>query len=404
MSSSPPAVILSGGPIAISVARSLGSAGVRVYALGEAPWETVGHSRYCHSFIDLGGGVGIADRWLTWLESGPRGAVLLPCHDEGLVLVARNRSLLVRMGYTPIEANDEVMLAMLDKEQTYVLARRAGIATPRTAVLRGRDDLNPAASKIGFPCAVKPLHSHLFARHFGLKRKVIIVRDRSELAQAFEEIAPLGLSTMVTEIIQGGDDQLWSFLAYMDEHGEPLLRFVKRKLRQYPPEFGLGCYHVTEWDEEVAELGLHFFRSIGLRGVAYVEFKRDERDGSLKLIECNHRFGAGIELLRAAGIDLPLLTYERLVGRRVKRVDVYREGVRLWHPVDDARAFLAYRRRGSLSFSGWLRSLIHALHVPVFRWDDPKPSLVELWLMLTLLPQKVPHEASHDQEQASRQR
>jgi len=161
---------------------------------------------------------------------------------------------------------------------------------------------------------------------------------------------------------------------------------------------------VTEWDEEVAELGLHFFRSIGLRGVAYVEFKRDERDGSLKLIECNHRFGASIELLRAAGIDLPLLTYERLVGRRVKRVDVYREGVRLWHPVDDARAFLAYRRRGSLSFSGWLRSLIHALHVPVFRWDDPKPSLVELWLMLTLLPQKVPHEASHDQEQASRQR
>jgi predicted ATP-grasp superfamily ATP-dependent carboligase len=308
------------------------------------------------------------------------------------------------MGYTPIEANDEVMLAMLDKQQTYVLARRAGIATPRTAVLRGRDDLNPAASKIGFPCAVKPLHSHLFARHFGLKRKAVIVRDRSELAQAFEEIAPLGLSTMVTEIIQGGDDQLWSFLAYMDEHGEPLLRFVKRKLRQYPPEFGLGCYHVTEWDEEVAELGLHFFRSIGLRGVAYVEFKRDERDGSLKLIECNHRFGAGIELLRAAGIDLPLLTYERLVGRRVKRVDVYREGARLWHPVDDARAFLAYRRRGSLSFSGWLRSLIHPLHVPVFRWDDPKPSLVELWLMLTLLPQKVPHEASHDQEQARRQR
>jgi len=49
--------------------------------------------------------------------------------------------------------------------------------------------------------------------------------------------------------------------------------------------------------------------------------------------------------------------------------------VRLWHPGSDARAFLALRRRGELSLAGWLRSVARSQHFPLFRWDDPQPSL-----------------------------
>ena len=77
---------------------------------------------------------------------------------------------------------------------------------------------------------------------------------------------------------------------------------------------------MTDRNPEVAELGLRFFQGVGLRGLANVEFKRDARDGRLKLIECNHRFTAPTGLLRAAGMDLPLFVYNRLTGRPLPAV------------------------------------------------------------------------------------
>ena len=178
-------------------------------------------------------------------------------------------------------------------------------------------------------------------------------------------------------------------MQFFDDNGNPLFRFVKRKLRQFPPGFGMGCYHVEEWNPIVAELGWSFFEAIGLRGFAYVEFKRDARDNAFKLIECNHRFGAGIELLTAAGIDAPLITYRRALGQPVSALRSYRRGVRLWHPLDDTRTFLMYRRKRELSIAAWIRSLMHPLHVPIFRWYDPKPTLVSHWFLLQALRKRL---------------
>jgi hypothetical protein len=57
---------------------------------------------------------------------------------------------------------------------------------------------------------------------------------------------------------------------------------------------GNACYHLTDWNPEVGDLSLKLFQWVGLRGLANAEFKRDERDGKLKLIECNARFTASI--------------------------------------------------------------------------------------------------------------
>lgn len=48
----------------------------------------------------------------------------------------------------------------------------------------------------------------------------------------------------------------------------------------------------------------------------------------------------------------------------------------MWHPTEDFAGFLAYKALGEISTLGWLRSLVHRQHFPVFRWDDPCPSLM----------------------------
>jgi D-aspartate ligase len=374
--SNPPAVLLGGEAIAVSVARSLGRRGIRVYALGTAGVDPVQFSRYCTQFVDLGSGEGVQDRWIDWLSrtaGEPR--VILPCNDDGLELVARRRKELHELGDRSIEADDTVVLGMLDKANTYALAARLGIASPRTHLAESPEAVERAVEELGFPLAIKPRHSYRFARQFGLRKKLFVVRDRAELEAVQAETTGLGLEVMMTEIILGGDDRLWTCTAYLDEHELPLVHYTRRKVRQYPPGFGRGCYYILEWDPEVGEVGLAFLRGAGVRGLASVEFKRDERDGKLKLIECNHRLDGATELARAGGVDLAHFVYARALHRGGKTVRP-REGVRLWNPVEDTRSAWELWRRGELSISGWGRTLLHPLRFQVFDWRDMKPSLM----------------------------
>jgi predicted ATP-grasp superfamily ATP-dependent carboligase len=370
-----PAVILGGRVTALSVARSLTGAGVEVYTLDDRD-SPARASRMRGTFVDIGCDAMTQDRMLEWLRSGPHGAVVLACSDDGLELIARHRAELVELEYLPMEADDEVLLAMLDKERTDALAREHGIPVPRVVPLHDQADLDRVGREFSYPCVLKPVHSHIFARRTKSRAKVLTVDSPAELHETFERMSAIGVEMLAIEVIAGADDEYVSYYSYLDERGEPLLHLTKRKIRQYPNRFGSGTYHATTRDPEVAELGLRFFRAVGLRGLGNVEFKRDGNDGQLKLIECNARFTMSNELIRVAGIDLALLSYNRLLGRPAPPVDRYREDLRLWNPIRDTLAFLEYRRHGELSFGRWVGSLLRPQHFAVSRIDDPLPSLL----------------------------
>jgi D-aspartate ligase len=369
----PPAILLGGDFTALAAARSLDDAGVEVHALGSR-LDPVRNSRACARFVD--GGDDLQRGWLEYLESAAPGAVVLPCSDDGLELVARNHSALLNAGLVQIDASPDVLLALLDKEQAYLLAAKAGIPVPATVAVADQAELASAAERIGFPCALKPAHSHLFTRHFPVK--AFVAADRDELEGAFRRTRSLGLKMLITELIPGLDDAYPSCFSFLDEQGEPIFTITKSKLRQYPIGYGSACYHVTDWDPEAAELGVRFLQSVGMRGHAHVEFKRDARDGELKLIECNPRFTGTTGLLRVAGADLTLFTYNRLVGRQPPAIGEYRKGIALWWPLNDFRAFVAYRRREELSFARWAKTLARPLRLPLASWRDPKPTIVAL--------------------------
>jgi predicted ATP-grasp superfamily ATP-dependent carboligase len=365
-------VLLGGRGPALSAARALGSLGVPVHVLAPdaAP---VARSRFCRDFVARDGADDRTGAWMDWLErEGPRGAALLPCCDDGLELVARNRAQLEALGYLPIAGDDEAMLAMLDKEATYARARALGVPAPGTVTVRTARDIERAVDELGFPCAIKPVHSHLWQRHF--RAKLIAVEDEVTLRATLAHTRRLGLEVLVTEIIPGADDQFISYYTYLDTAGRPLFHFTKRKLRGYPIHFGLWTYQVVEWHPDAAALGLRFFEGVGVRGVVNVEFKRDARDGTLKLIECNHRFTAANELVARAGVDIVRLAYGELVGVPMRPDAPAREGARLWSTMDIA-AFLSYRAAGELSTTAWLRSLLRPFHVRMLRLDDPLPFL-----------------------------
>lgn len=375
-----PVVVLNGAMTALPLVRRLGREGVEVYALGAAR-DAVRHSRFAR-FVDLGGGEGVQDRWLDWLAtSAPAGAVVLAASDHGVEMTARHRARLVDLGLLPMELNDEAALIMLDKQRTSELAARLQVPSPRTIRVTSADEID---GQLTFPLGLKPVHSYLFHAHF--KKKIFVVRDREQLRARLEDTARLGLEMIATELVEGPDEGIRTYCAYLDENAEVMCEFTKQRPRQYPAKGGTGTLQVSDWSPEVAEVGRRFLTGAGVRGHANVELKRDERDGRLKLIECNYRFLQSTPLMQAAGFDIVGFTYNRLTGRPLPSME-YRRGVRAINVVNDVRGFLEYRREGELTTGGYLRSLAHPHHLMTMAWDDPLPALSWHWeLMRKRLP------------------
>jgi predicted ATP-grasp superfamily ATP-dependent carboligase len=374
--SDPPAIILGGAVTALSVARSLHVAGIPVYVLDRCE-SPVRFSRRRTAYVDVSCDE-VQQRMLDWLEKAPSGAVVLAASDDGLELIARNRATLSGWGLVAMEADDDVLLAMLDKTRTYELAQAGGVPVPRTIPLCTDADVEAVADEVDYPCVLKPNHAHLFQVRMNTIDKAVVVECADELRKEFSRLNEMGVEMFITEVIGGGDDEFVSYYSYIDADGASLLHFTKRKIRQFPPGFGIGTYHSTTLDPEVREMGERFFGAVGLRGLGNVEFKRDGRDGQLKLIECNARFTASNELIRRAGVNLALFSYNRLTGRPTPIVDSYREDMHLWDPINDTRAFTLYWRRGELTLGAWLASLAHRQCLPVGRLDDPLPEAVRI--------------------------
>ena len=371
----PPVLVLGGRANALSVARQLGRLGAPVYALAE-PGAFVVHSRYCRHLKEAGGDTRAWESFLLGRDADAlRGAVLLSCSDEGIELIARRRDELSGR-YLLDDSNPCAQLKMLNKLATYRAAREAGVPTPGFWVAESPEQLEAIRHELSYPLVVKPRLSHLFEKKSG--KKLLMVGNEDQVAAAVAAVADTGTQAVLMELIPGPDSRLCSYYTYLDEESRPLLHFTKRIIRRYPLMTGTACYHVTDRIPEAAELANRLFRHVGLRGLANVEFKLDERDGRLKLIECNARFTASDCLVAGSGINLAAFVYCRLTGRTPPATDDYRVGLRLWDPVRDLQAGLALRRQGQLTPWGWLRSICHRQTFPYFQWTDPMPAMARL--------------------------
>jgi len=385
----PPAVIVGGDTNALAVARSLNRRGIAVYALNHAD-SLVYRTRSCKK-IYFKDGIDGADAWERFLlgedSDDLRGAVLLPCNDEAIEILIRSGEKLAEK-FIVEEIRAETRRCLLDKLSTYRAARAAGVPTPNFWPATSLTDIEGLALNASFPVIIKPLLSHSFRRAYGYT-KYLRAENADELRRLFREASARSIDVVVMEFVPGDDNLSRSYCTYMDSGGQPLFDFTKRVIRRYPRNMGGECSGVTTEDPEIRELALKFYRHVGLRGLATVEFKRDPRDGRLKIIECNGRFTAPLPLAHASGLDIAGFVYDRLTGREPGPMRPYRIGLRWMRPVEDTLAFLELRRLGKITTGAWLRDVLRPQVLPNFRLTDPLPSAVEFAALLRRIAKRL---------------
>src|SRR5258708_17675120 len=209
-----PAVLLGGAVNALSVARALWRRGVAVDLLADGRSDSVTlYSRACRRYVRPSSD-DVSGDWMRWLADKPS-AALLPCSDEGVEFVARNRPALESMGHRPIEAEDNALLAMLDKRRAYELARRAGVPAPRPKAVTSVAELDDL--DFTYPCAVKPIQSHLFARRFHPSAKGAMLTSAEHPPRVLAPVVKAGYGRLLTEVVAGPPSPLRP--AYHDPHG-----------------------------------------------------------------------------------------------------------------------------------------------------------------------------------------
>jgi predicted ATP-grasp superfamily ATP-dependent carboligase len=370
----PDAILLGGDANALSAARSLGRLGVKVHVINESD-SPLRSSRYCN-WISMPHDCTPQDSWTRFLLGSDseflRGAVLLAFSDSALQLLADNRAALSHK-FKLDNSDPAAQMALLNKLSTYESALAAGVPTPKFWIAQSRSQVISLRDSLVFPLIVKPLLAHRAKKQFGQKHAQ--VTNFAELLRALDAENAAGVEVLMMEIIPGPDDRLCSYYTYLDENGTPLFNFTKRIIRRYPVGMGPACYHITDWVPEIVEQSQRLFRHVGLRGLANVEFKKDERDGLYKLIECNARFTAANCLVAASGFDLSAFVYRRIVGLPQEPLKNFKRGLRLWDPAVDCLSFIQQWRQGDLGLAKWIGTLLHRQTFAYFAWSDPMPSI-----------------------------
>ncbi len=369
------AFVLSLFDTGLGAIRSLGRLGIPVIGLDSDPNMPGFKSRYCTAKL-CPDPVWQPDRLAEFMLNEGRQlenpGIIFPAADAFVLFLSRYRDELSTYFHLALPSAN-ILEAIVNKRLQYELAEKVGTPYPLTFYPETMDDVESIKKDLEYPAFVKPYYGHLWREKFGGSHKGFKVHTPQELVLRFEEILPTGLEAMVQSLILGPNTNHYKVNVYMSTVGEPLAVFTLRKIRQYPTEFGVGTLVESVRYPELVELGLKFFKGINYRGIGSIEFKKDERDGKLKMIELNPRLWQQNIQATVCGINFPLIQYLDLTGQNPVLQTEFREGVRWFDAMADFQAFWDYFKRGELSPWAWIRSWIGAKAFNTFAWDDLGP-------------------------------
>jgi len=376
----PGAVVIGGDYQGLGIVRSLGKMGIPICVIDDEH-SISRFSRYATHGIqvpDLRQEHAIVE---TLLDLGRKldlhGWVLFPTRDEVVSAISRHRATLSEVFRVPAPDWDTVRW-VLDKRNTYQLAKELNIPFPRTWAPLAQHHLDQV--DFSFPLVLKPAIKGRF--FYATKAKAWRVDHQRELLPMFRRASELtgAGEIVIQDLIPGDGRQQFSYCAFF-KGGKAVGSMVTRRRRQHPHDFGRASTFVETIDLPALEaLSERFLKAIGYYGLVEVEFKLDPRDGQFKLLDINARTWGYHTLGTHAGVDFPRLLYvDQLSG--VVDPCRGRPGVSWIRLLTDIPTGILDILAGRLHYRDFLHSLRNYHAEAVFTYEDPVPGLVECALL-----------------------
>ncbi len=368
----PVAVVLGQGRTGLGVNRLLGRLGIRVVGV-DADGQALGfRSRY------------VTPQQISWGETQTllqlckdlrRGTdvkpVLIPTSDDTVRWLMKDWDVLAS-SMQCLAPELSVWDMLMDKKRCLEAAAALGVHTPKT--FRADEALHEREGQ-GFiyPCVLKPIDRRAISGLNG--EKVFLPKAREEIQRVIAGLGSRPEQWVVQELIPGEDRSHGSCAVCLGHQGEVLGVFTSRKLRQYPPGYGIATICESAWESVLAEQAIRFLQGVGFRGVAEVEFKQDAQDGKWKLIEVNPRLWIQHTLAARCGVNLAYVLYLATIGLEPKPLPRQKENIRWIAAELDWFSLRQIARQRRVNWQEWTEGFRAERETSLWQWDDPRPAI-----------------------------
>ncbi|MEW6075875.1 MAG: ATP-grasp domain-containing protein [Candidatus Omnitrophota bacterium] len=305
----------------LAFVRSLGRQGVRITLGSPVKYTSLSfYSKFVNGFFRY-----------PEPESNPEGFVaalleevkksrydaIFPLRDATTYLVSRHKKAF--LAHTnAVVADFEQMEIAADKSKTISFVQGLGVAIPATRIISEKELLN--LSESDFPAVLKlPMKSG----------GVRYVNSMNELTSAYRQLRSeksvlSGRPVLLQEYIPG---EGYGYFALCDR-GRVLANFMHKRIREYPVTGGISTAAESIYDERLKSIGELILKKLPWSGVIMMEFKRDARDDTFKLMELNPKFWGSLDLAIASGVDFPLLAYRLATNEALHLPSGYHVGTK----------------------------------------------------------------------------
>lgn len=309
----------------LGIVRSLAKKGILVHVLGDSNHRGLDvsfHSRYCTERI-----IGPSPRktefvdFLVQVLEDRNIDVLIPAAYWSAEKIVKNRTKLDPLTHVEM-VNAESFTVAASKKKTYELAKDLGVPFPKTVYPQSYDEVEDISTNIRYPAVIKPLDEG-YSHPSYPKNPEELLKTYREMCEKFS--FSKGSFPLIQEYVAA--DITHSFSA-LYQHGVCRRVFMWDELRSDPPTGGSGAFSISTYNPAVKAYGLKLLDGLNWHGVANIEFRLDERDKQLKLMEINPRFWASVELAVKSGVDYPHLLCRMSNGEQLKYSEEYRRNVK----------------------------------------------------------------------------
>jgi predicted ATP-grasp superfamily ATP-dependent carboligase len=376
--------------------RSLGRAGLRV-AMGETseecrpPLPVLSFtSRYCARTVilpDLSADASaFAAAVVDFVREHPT-RVVLPTTDGAIGALMPCRDELAELGCVLALAPQSALEIANDKDRTLEVARRLGIAYPRTKRIDSVEELPGLLAEFPFPFVLKPTSSWTHGLVTRLNPAEVI--NEEEATQLTEKFVIAGTGVLAQQWASGLREGVSMFVV----NGEIRAACAHAAYRTSPPLGGASVLRQSiPIPDDIYASSVALVQAIGLEGVCEVEYRRDA-NGRPLLMEINARLAGTIENAVHSGVDFPLMIWRWATGQQVSRVEGYKTGVRTrWLHGDMRWLRDNYERVGrpdsvSRSRALWIfgSEFFRTRHIDSIDRRDMKPAMAEFRVSLATI-------------------
>jgi D-aspartate ligase len=320
----------------LGVVRALGRHGIKTILISSNRQDIVRYSRYTTERLNYPDPRESEDKYIESLLNYGRQkkdkAVIIPTTDAAIMALSRHKDKLEPYFLLPFP-NFEVVEKLVNKRLFYQLLGQLSIPYPRTYFPADLDELKTIGEEIEYPYIIKPAYMHVFRMAFNAK--CFFIDSSQKLDDAIGKLEAENQDVFLQEIIPG--KELHSLSTYLNNKSKFLSVCGYDKLRQDPPDFGVGTLWRSAYREEPANLALQILEAVNYYGFAEIEFIKDPRDNQYKCLEVNARTVVPNSLGARCGTDITYIGYLDTIGQHNGNTNLPQSGILWVDEINDLR-------------------------------------------------------------------